>query len=148
GGMNFQDANRVIVTQLKYSFAHSNQNWTLKRLCNPKNPSDPASSVIGGLASLFTRYAALADFQSTKLEFQIFTNQPLQPKLARQLDKAEQLISGKEGAKISQILLPLTGELKDTIDQLKQAVELDWEQLGWFLRCWNRNGFSQPNLSV
>lgn len=148
GGMNFQDAKRVIVTQLKYSFAHANQNWTLKRLCNLKNPSDSTSSVIGGLAGLFARYAALAHFQPAKLEFQIFTNQPLQPKLAKKLNEIEQLISGKEGAEISQTLLPLTGELKDTIDQLKQAVELDWEQLGWFLRCWNRNGFSQPNLNM
>ncbi len=148
GGTNFRDADQVVITQLKYSFAHAAQNWTLRRLCKPKNASDFTSSVIGGLADIFSRYSTFPNFQSTKLEFQIYTNRPLQPKLARQLDQVVEQIAGKEGRQVSQTLSHLAGDIKNTLDQLKEASSLSWIQLGWFLRCWKRDSFSQPNLNT
>lgn len=148
GGTNFHSANHIVITQLKYSFAYATQNWTLRRLCRLKTLKDPTSSVLGGLASLFSYYASAPNFQANKLTIQIYTNQPLQPKLSRQLNQVVQHLSGKPSSEISIALSQLTGDLKTVVDEIKNASQLDWEQLGQFLMCWNRDSFSQPNLAI
>jgi len=79
GADGYVGADKVVVTQLKYSYAEPNKPWTLSRLCAEKTDSKgqpkPGSSVIGKLERDWQ--ALRKGSPATRLEVVVRTNQPL-----------------------------------------------------------------------
>lgn len=83
GGNHFEEADRTIIAQLKYSTRHPNNAWTGGRLRKRKGKND---SVIERLAAAYkdlidSGHSRDAILQKTCIR--LISNQPLQPKIAK-----------------------------------------------------------------
>ncbi len=155
GGDNFQLADKVIISQLKYSYANATQNWTLTELCrnekdNSGNPK-PQTSLIGELANLFKKYLEeYGETETRKLQLQIFTNRPLQGDLAIHLEKIQNELDGKTVDQLQYTLSQLAqnnNEIEEILNQFRDAAGFatKWKHLGMFIQAFNLNSFNQPN---
>ena len=87
-----QDAERVVVSQLKCGVRHPNKTWTAARLCAGKK-GDPKSSVIGRLADIFHAFLSDSNIKPSdvlkKLRLQIVSNRPLDAHCRKLITKAQ-----------------------------------------------------------
>ncbi|MCC6613216.1 MAG: NACHT domain-containing protein [Anaerolineae bacterium] len=156
GGDTFTSATKVVISQLKYSYANATQNWTLSDICrNDKDASGsekPRTSLIGELAQLFEQY--LDQYGETaigKLQLQIFTNRPLQPDLRQQLGIILNALDNTPLQKFPSTLGKLSRidpQLGPTLNQLQDATSFSnqWKNLGLFLQAINWEAFDQPDI--
>lgn len=77
GHDSFDQADRVVFSQLKYSTRHPKVPWTIARVCQGKK-NDPRKSIIGRLASSFKSYldAYGRELVLSKLSIKLVSNRP------------------------------------------------------------------------
>lgn len=156
-GDNFRSAEKVIISQLKYSYANATQNWTLADICrNDKDSSGnekPRTSLIGELAQLFDQYLGqYGESVAEKLQLQIFTNRPIQPSLKQRIEIVLQTLENKSPDQIPSALGKLSRnnqEIDLLLNQLQVATSFSnqWKNLGLFLKAINWEAFNQPDIN-
>lgn len=152
GGQSSDTAESIIVVQVKYSPTHPTEVWTLSRLCVNKisrsgNPK-PGSSVLRKLANAFNAfYPKLGSRITVKLEIKLHTNQPIDDDLKKHLNKAKSLIDGHDETSGGKVLSETSGELRATLDKLRETTNLSWKRFSAFLQCWNISAFGCAMLS-
>ncbi len=98
GGRDFVSAGRVILSQLKYSQRHPRKSWTAARLAAEGRRGRP--SVIRRLAEAFETFHEEGGRERilASLEIRLVSNQPIQPKLARTMDRVRDRLGGHPSA--------------------------------------------------
>jgi hypothetical protein len=95
GGLSFQDAHRVVFSQLKYSHRNSDESWTAARLCETPKGKRPRS-VIARLAQAFMglhgEYPRTLIIQ--RLQIKLVSNRPLDTGLAESLKATRDWLDG------------------------------------------------------
>ncbi len=107
--------------QLKYSPSEPSRAWTWSRLLQRKRKHEAASSVLGKLAGLM-RAQGFTD------AFQLVTNQPLSPRVRKDVEGL---------ASTGRLTRPLAARQAELCEELK----LKPAQLRAFLRAWDLAGF-------
>lgn len=108
--------------QLKYSASNPADSWTWARLLAPRAKTRPQSSVLGKLAGLMKAVGFKGDFA-------IVSNQPLEAKVATDVDRL--VASG---------VVPAAADQK-LFDQLLAGLGLTSAELIAFLKVWDRTTF-------
>ncbi|TCC88775.1 hypothetical protein EZ428_19290 [Pedobacter frigiditerrae] len=91
GGLNFSEAERIVVSQLKYSTRTPDKDWTPARLCiSRKGGID--GSIIDRLAVFYTKLSAQVDRQTvlSKLSIKLVSNRPAAEKLIAVVNAVKQ----------------------------------------------------------
>lgn len=95
GGGGFAEADRVLMSQLKYSYRHPTTAWTASRLA--KRPGKGKISVIGRLAETLSAHVLAhgRDAVLEKLRLKLVSNQPASPALTKLLAKVREVLATK-----------------------------------------------------
>jgi hypothetical protein len=149
GADGYVGADKVIVTQLKYSYAEPNKPWTLGRLCTDKKDSKgkprPGTSVIGKLARDWETLKNGSP--ATKLELVVRTNQPLGKRDRATIGVCIQAAEATVASGRASDLFKAKGRrTQDTLSALRKATSLGRAQLARFLCDWSLDGFGAPDL--
>ena len=171
GGVDGRSANRVVLTQVKYSPTHPAHTWTLARLtaspprrrrAGPERPR----SVLGKLATAFKSLRdELATMRSGRpapeLVIRLHTNQPLDPTLRVHLESLRQTLRSfaapvqPTGTAKPRSELPASANLLDDVAEdrvrnthsaLQAATGLTGSDLLDFLLAWDLDAFGQDML--
>jgi NACHT domain len=97
GGTSLATADRVVVSQLKYSTRHPNTAWTAARLAPASDPGH--KSVIRRLADIYVAIAGASDRLTVRGRFtiQLVSNQPCDSGLERTLASAKSWLQQRPG---------------------------------------------------
>jgi hypothetical protein len=153
GGASGDNAERIIVVQVKYSPTHPTERWTLNRLCADKTSSSggtkPGSSVLRKLANAFNAfYSKLGDETVGKFTIKLHTNQRLNEDVEMHLRQAKALTEGLSDTAGGNALNHTSGALKTVLDTLKRTANLSWKRLNAFIKCWDIGTFGQAMISA
>lgn len=153
GGNTIDRAERVIVSQLKYSPTAPKKAWTINGLCASRS-DNPKRSIIGGLGLIFQRFWNASNNRSQlpqHLFLRLVTNRPLQKAARSTITKVQQLITERTSP-----ALPTTAWLlrqpslsqsdKKHLAKLIQTSGLKSTQFTIFLSCLDITGYGQPAL--
>ncbi|WP_285570334.1 NACHT domain-containing protein [Streptomyces sp. RTGN2] len=120
GGEDSATAAAVVVSQLKHSTTKPGTAWTASRLCHitqrtsslTGEPTGTARALIRDLASVWTKFAEARGRQDALrvLKVRLVSNQPADPKLARALDAAKEVIAAVQGQLQTAALLKVLAE--------------------------------------
>lgn len=151
GGDSSDNADKIIIVQVKYSPTHPNNTWTLNRLLKKKTISGkekPASSVLRKLTDAFNAfYDKFKERTSEKIQIKLLSNQSLNSRDNDILDKIISMILNKTNKEGSKILKKMQGNQKRYLDKLKDTTKLSGIRLASFIKSWDLNGFGQALLS-
>lgn len=149
GGCSFQDAERIVVSQVKCGVRHPNKVWTVTRLCAGKK-GDPKSSVVGRLADIFQAFLSDSDIKPSdvlkKLRLQIVSNRPLDTHCRKLITKAQDYFHniGLEPS-VFQFRHIMSANLTKTeyaqLNALRSASRLKSNEFVIFLLCLNIDHF-------
>jgi hypothetical protein len=120
GALDFKSADRVVVSQLKYSTRHPGREWTAARL-NAGAAKDKA--VIRRLADIVAGYlqaGSPADVLG-KLRVRLVSNQPVAPELLRAVEDAQAVINSKGIRRTADLLKELSQTSRPVIEELYRA---------------------------
>lgn len=97
GGVDLADADRVVVSQLKYSHRHPDKTWTAARLA--ARGSRGGKGVIARLADVYKGVSASStrDRIFGRLEIRLVSNQPCSKDLLQALDAAQGWLADRPG---------------------------------------------------
>lgn len=148
GGTNVDNAERIVISQLKCGVRHPTRPWTISRLCAGRK-GDAASSAIGRLASLFKTFAEArrsADWLRSHLVFQIVSNRPLAGEVRRLFDKLTRCLRAKGGSvrRFDGSFFAgckLNAAEKKSFEKLRKATNLTTEAFCMFLSCLDLSSF-------
>ena len=149
GGDDSGAADRIVLTQVKYSPLHPTRRWTLSRLCarQRQGKSPGSQSVIRKLADSFHAfYGELGDQGISKLTVRLHTNQPLLAKLKKEIVAIRDLLRDKSPKKFRSVLQGFSCAACEVVDRLKRGTSLSYRELGHFLCQWDLDGFGQASL--
>jgi hypothetical protein len=152
GGTSSDNAERIVMVQVKYSPTHPTERWTLNRLCADKTSSTggtkPGSSVLRKLANAFNAfYSKLGDETASKFAVKLNTNQSLEESVETHLRQAKGLVDGLDDMAGGRAFSRTSGELKAVLDTLQRTTNLSWKRLSAFIKCWDIRTFGQAMLS-
>ncbi|MCT7963022.1 DUF4297 domain-containing protein [Laspinema sp. D1] len=112
GGDKFETADRIEVSQLKYSTKHPDKKWTASRLCASKS-TNRNNSVIQRLANIYTGF--LKDYKREdilkKLSIRLVSNQPVADDLSDFLQSVQSVLSSQFATESVQV-----GRLKNSLE--------------------------------
>jgi hypothetical protein len=135
GGGSFSSAEKVVVSQLKYSHRRPDRAWTAARMTTATSAS--GHSVISRLAEL---YVAVKGNHSRaeairKLRLRLVSNQPAAPSLVAALDGAQNLIRlSKHSLATDELLNLLPQDASKKIGRLREHAGLAGDEFLDFLR--------------
>lgn len=99
GGYVLKDADKVVISQLKYSYHYPKSKWTISRLCKGKK-GNTKSSIIGRLGFLFKNIVRNSNIESDeirrKISLQLISNRPIDSKVETLLSKSKYYISSMD----------------------------------------------------
>ena len=153
GGPTIDSAERLIVSQLKYSPTAPNKTWTINGLCASRS-GNPKRSIIGGLGLIFQRFWKTSSERPQlvqRLLLRLVTNRPLQEKARSTITKAQRLIAARNSRTLSTTswLLrqpSLSQSDKERLTKLRETSGLKSTQFPIFLASLDRTGYGQPAL--
>ena len=153
GGMTLREADRIIVTQCKYSPSAPRKAWTTAGLCASRS-NNPKRSIIGGLGLIFRRFweqCQVPDKLPQKLSLRLVTNRPLQRATRITIEKAQLILCARQSERIPDMRWVLgRGSLSDAdrscLDRLRKTAGLQSRQFATFLLCLDLSGFGKPGL--
>lgn len=157
GGENFQDANSVIFSQLKYSTRHANANWTLRAISKAnKNKKDPFSgSIIHRLSCVFSTYLNASDrhivLQKAKLK--LVSNRNIAKEAATLINDVQNYLQATKSTTLAKLKSKFPQHTQG-LDLLKNASKLkandfiDFLKLLDFSDCGSDSRFVQKQKAV
>lgn len=151
GDEDFDTADHVVLSQLKYSTRSPKKEWTAARLCEGRHGT-AEGSVIHRLAQTFERYYAVSGREGvlSKLQLKLVSNRPAGEGFQNALRAAQQVFSINSSETSTESLLHALRENDRTeIDRLYRASKLDSDAFTVFLRildisdCGEQSRFGQ-----
>lgn len=141
GGDTVATADRIVLTQFKYSYAEPRKAWTLSRLCSAGNSS--STSVIGKMAQDWQRVWSQAG-NHCEIRCELRSNQPL----ADPAEKTLRKLTGYSRAALETLpnSSPVPAEFAESWHQLTAATGLQEDELLRFLDSLSLHGFGATDL--
>lgn len=147
GSESVKGADRIVVSQLKYSHSNPGRNWTTARLVESSNKG--RASVIKRLAQIYAGLASSDERDAIlgKLEIHLVSNQPLQPQLASMIGAAQsELDHHSEPINLAQLLKKVPVEGHADLKKIKTASGLGTKTFTDFLRLLRLRGGQDGQL--
>ncbi|WNV82878.1 NACHT domain-containing protein [Umezawaea sp. Da 62-37] len=125
GGKDFDTADTIVLSQLKYSTRHPTKLWTAARLTEKRSrrsndpaASQPARSLIADLANTYKLLAARPDRDVVlrKTRIQLVSNQPVDPLVTATVTAAAEWVRNQNGAPLQQ------ADLRSALSSTQTAV--------------------------
>lgn len=137
GGENFQDANSVIFSQLKYSTRNVNANWTLSAISKAnKSKKDPfCGSIIHRLSCVFNTYLNASERNSVlqKAKLKLVSNRNIAKEAAILISDVQNYLQATKSTTLAKLKLKFP-EHAQGIDLLKNASKLSENDFIDFLK--------------
>jgi hypothetical protein len=137
GGTRFEEASKVVYSQLKYSTRRPNEAWTAARLAQGKRKKH-SGSIIHRLAQVYKAYADTFGRESVlaKLSIQVVSNRPCEEDLAKILARAQSRLGNHPEQVRSADLFDVSeeGDVKRLTALLKGSMVLNSREFTDFLR--------------
>lgn len=136
GGENFSEANKVVISQLKYSTRRTSENWTLYQLYKGKKNKSHKGSIIHRLASIYktllTEFGR--DLVLQKVKIKLISNRDINPtQIKTVLDVQKKLsLTSKNKLSFNKILKNLP-KYRNGFENLFKASELNTTEFSDFL---------------
>ncbi|MDL2311896.1 NACHT domain-containing protein [Bacteroidales bacterium OttesenSCG-928-B11] len=157
GGENFQNANRVIFSQLKYSTRNADANWTINSISKAnKNKNDSFSgSIIHRLSCIFTTYlnAYDRDIVLQKVKLKLVTNRNVAKGAISLINDIQTYLHSTTSPTLAKLKSQFP-KYEEEIDLLKKASKLkvndfiDFLKLLDFSDCGIDSRFAQKQKAV
>ncbi|WP_441178115.1 hypothetical protein [Micromonospora sp. SD12] len=141
GSDRLVSAERVVLTQLKYSVLHASTPWTAARLSSVKRRG--GASVIKRLAEMFARIGRETDAEKrlAKLTIALVSNQPIDAGLRSALAAARAALNGRRpGTYAGTAFTSLSATERDLLGKLRQASGLSSGDFTDFVRVLDVDG--------
>jgi hypothetical protein len=134
GGENFHSADKVTVSQLKYSTRHPDKAWSVSDICRGKK-GDKKGSIVHRLAEFFSGFGKDHSRQklSSKLTLKLVSNRPAAPNLLSALADAQTVIKKDDLLDFPSLLKQLKDASVDIIKKIYAASEIPGPQFQDFL---------------
>jgi hypothetical protein len=136
GGSNFEDATRVVFSQLKYSSYQMDSPWTVANLCYADNKSKN-NSIIRRLADTFCEYKSSYPTSIGKLEIKLVSNRIISPDFALYLTDAKKLLQDKKYSRTADLLKNLSLNCKALIQSIYKTSGLGSHDFVQFFQALN-----------
>lgn len=117
GGVNFQDAKRVIFSQLKYSAYLPDKEWNLSRLCLASDNRN-SNSIIRRMADTYKGFAKLHGDISNKVLIKLVSNQKISSELVDIIKKCKDIIGEYKYKYTANMLNKLEDDHRMVIEKL------------------------------
>ena len=157
GDENFQDANNVTFSQLKYSTRNANANWTINSISKAnKNKKDPFSgSIIHRLSCVFSTYlnAYDRDVVLQKVKLKLVSNRNVASEITELIKNAQDYLSSTKSPTLAKLKSQFPKHVQE-IDLLKNASKLnatdfiDFLKLLDFSDCGTGSRFVQKQKAI
>lgn len=137
GAKTFEEASKVIFSQLKYSTRNGNKDWTLSKLCMPGNKKKD-NSIICRLAQTYKGFANKYSNLEIKLVLKLVSNRKIENSLSHLLSTCKEAIvkkSIKQYDKLKSLLESQTE--KEILKTFYDETHLTSKQFIGFLICLN-----------
>jgi hypothetical protein len=133
-GENFEEASRVVVSQLKYSTRHPQLEWTAARLCAGKN-GKVAGSVIDRLSEFYKAHLKKFDRKDVvkKIKLKLVTNRPASSKLVGALTDLKTQIETQSTPSYTNAKNQLSTSFQKEIERIRTSSKLKGQDLIDFL---------------
>lgn len=123
GSFNFEQASRVVFSQLKYSSYKMDTPWTTSSLCHADNKAK-SNSIIRRLADTFRGYKNIYSSAESKLELKLVSNRSLSYELGQYLSEAKHILHTKKYKKTAYLLKDLSPECQTQCEILYNTSKL------------------------
>lgn len=135
GGRTFKLANKVVISQLKYSTRHPDLNWTVSKICTGKK-GDTKGSIIERLATFYKKASTNKDTKNhlSKLSIKLVSNRPASKEILDLMMNVQiELQKNKKTISLSTLKKGLNAKENKLIDQLLTASKLTNQRFIEFL---------------
>ena len=123
GGINFERAEHVIFSQLKYSAYQMDKPWTAAGLCT-KTSTTTDNSIIRRLADTYAGFDAKFDNASEKLTLKLVSNRKLHVDFLANIAEAVLKLKEKKYKRTGDLLKSVSPKCKDDIEKLYKTSSL------------------------
>ena len=136
GGSNFEDADSVIFSQLKYSTYQMDKDWTSSTLCI-KTSKNKDNSIIRRLAETYKKFYSEHASSIGKLTLKLVSNRKLDIEFSKSIKEAVSLINQQGYKQTAYLLKNLSPEHKTDIEKLYNTSNLSSHLFICFLLALN-----------
>ncbi|HAF34858.1 MULTISPECIES: NACHT domain-containing protein [Sphingobacterium] len=136
GGEDFESANKVVFSQLKYSTRHSNTPWSIASICQGKKHKY-TGSIIHRLAEIYSGYECKFDRNIVldKLTLKLISNRPFVESSAEVIEKTQNILSLHPNKfSFAKLKALIDAKMHDALDKLLAASSLPSGKFTDFLR--------------
>lgn len=124
-GSNFEQAQYVVFSQLKYSAFQMEKPWTASNLCSSTNVDDKKNnSIIRRLADTYRGFCENHNSVNQKLTLKLVSNRSLHPRLSENLNECVNVLKEKKYKRITSFLAKLSPECKENINKIYKTSNL------------------------
>lgn len=120
GGIDFEQANSVIFSQLKYSAYQTDKPWTASGLC-AKTSKTKDNSIIHRLADTYNGFHTQFGDVSEKLTLKLVSNRKLHQEFSAHIGECITLLKEKGYKRTGDLLKNVSTECKKDIEKLQKA---------------------------
>lgn len=137
GGKDFESAESILISQLKYSTRRSNENFTFSKLYEGKKVNSNVGSIIHRLATIFKTF--LDEFGRDevikKVKIKLVSNRNINASHLNQINQIQNyLIKNKRTLSFNSVLKELPNISKDPYSKLRKASGLNLNDFTDFIR--------------
>lgn len=137
GAKTFEEASKVIFSQLKYSTRMGNEDWTLAKLCTPGNKKKD-NSIIRRLAQTYNGFNKRYSNLEYKLILKLVSNRKIEVPLKELLNTCKKIIAKDSIVQYSNLKTALySQDEKDMLKRLYEETHLASREFIGFLICLN-----------
>lgn len=137
GAKAFEEASKVIFSQLKYSTRMGNEDWTLAKLCTPGNKKKD-NSIIRRLAQTYNGFIKRYSNLESKLILKLVSNRKIEAPLKQLLNTCKGIIVKENIVQYSNLKTTLDSQSdKDMLKKLYEETHLASKEFIGFLICLN-----------
>lgn len=137
GAKTFEEASKVIFSQLKYSTRMGNEDWTLAKLCTFGNKKKD-NSIIRRLAQTYNGFNKRYSNLESKLILKLVSNRKIEIPLKELLNTSKKIIVNENIVQYLNLKTALNSqEEKDMLKKLYEEAHLSSKEFIGFLMCLN-----------
>lgn len=134
GGKKYEDASKVIFSQLKYSTRHGDLPWTLSSLSVATN-SKKDNSIIQRLAQTYKGFLKKYPENIEKLKLKLVTNRSIEEKFKKLIDNCNIRIKKNDCKKYIELKNVLPKEYHEYLNSFYKETKLNTTEFIGFIEC-------------
>jgi energy-coupling factor transporter ATP-binding protein EcfA2 len=123
GGNSFEQAQRIVFSQLKYSAYQMDKSWTASNLCSGTNKGN-SNSIIRRLADTYNGFCEKYDNVNSKLILKLVSNRSLHTDFSAHLDECTTILKEKKYRRTGDLIKKLTPECQEDINKIYKTSKL------------------------